>query len=320
MFKRRLGRSGIEVSAMGLGCWAIGGPWAFDDEQAGWGEIDDAESIRAIHCALDLGINFFDTAANYGTGHSERVLGQALAGRRDQVVIATKFGFLVDEENRLVHDDDDVVGHIRRDCDGSLQRLGTDYIDLYQLHVGPYDPQRVDEVRNVLEELVADGKIRWYGWSTDNPTGARIFAAGAHCAAVQHLLNMVSDAPDMLAVCDEYDLASINRRPLGSGLLTGKLTPATQFPQNDTRHDWNLREGRMAERLAQIEAGRATLTARGRTVAQTALLWLWARSPRTIPIPGFRNIAQVQQNAQTMELTPLSADEVAAIDHIFGRN
>jgi aryl-alcohol dehydrogenase-like predicted oxidoreductase len=102
MFKRRLGKSEIEVSALGLGCWAIGGPWTLDGLPAGWGKVDDGESIRAIHCALDLSVNFFDTAANYGCGHSERILGRAVAGRRDKVIIATKFGYLVDEENKNV--------------------------------------------------------------------------------------------------------------------------------------------------------------------------------------------------------------------------
>ena len=317
MLRRRLGRSGIEISAMGLGCWAIGGPWTFDGEQMGWGQIDDAESIRAIHCALDMGITFFDTAANYGAGHSETILGQAVANRRDRVVIATKFGYLVDEAKRTVTEDYDVPGHMRRDCEASLRRLNTDYIDLYQLHVGPYDTEQVIAVRDGLEALVVEGKILWYGWSTDNPAGARVLSAGAHCAAIQHLLNMGVDAPEMLAACDEGDLASINRRPLGSGLLTGKLTPDTQFAPDDTRHDWDMRTGRMAERLRQIEAGRAILTANGRTVAQTALAWLWARSPRCIPIPGFRTAAQVQENARAMDQRPLTLDDVGQIDRLF---
>ena len=103
MFKRRLGRSDLEVSAMGMGCWAMGGPWTFIDEPAGWGQVDDAESIRAIHFALDAGINFFDTAANYGCGHSERLLGKAIEGRRDRLILATKFGYVVDEEKQTGH-------------------------------------------------------------------------------------------------------------------------------------------------------------------------------------------------------------------------
>src|SRR5512143_3077930 len=127
--KRTLGRSGIEVSALGMGCWAIGGLWQWLDEPGGWGEVDDAESIRAIHAALAQGINFFDTAANYGTGHSERILGQALAGRRHQAVIATKFGFVVDEAGKRVtrfDHDDDVIRDVRAACEASLRRLGTD--------------------------------------------------------------------------------------------------------------------------------------------------------------------------------------------------
>ena len=139
MFKRRLGRSNLEVSAMGLGCWAIGGPWDWLEADGskgpvGWGQVDDAESIRAIHYALDAGINFFDTAANYGCGHSERILSQAIAGRRDKVILATKFGYVVDEEKRIVTETEDVVRRIRQECESSLRNLQTDYIDLYQFH------------------------------------------------------------------------------------------------------------------------------------------------------------------------------------------
>ncbi len=110
MFSRRLGRSDLEVSALGLGCWAMGGAWSYDDEPAGWGGVEDAESIRAIHFALEAGVNFFDTAANYGCGHSEKILGRAIAGRRDKVILATKFGYVIDEETRIVtRDDTDLV-------------------------------------------------------------------------------------------------------------------------------------------------------------------------------------------------------------------
>jgi aryl-alcohol dehydrogenase-like predicted oxidoreductase len=179
MFTRRLGRSNLEVSAMGLGCWAMGGPWAYDGEPAGWGGVEDAESIRAIHCALDAGVNFFDTAANYGCGHSEQILGRAVAGRRDQVILATKFGYVIDEETRIVtRNDTGLVKRIRPDCEGSLCRLNTDYIDLYQFHRDDYEPEEATEVREALEGLVTEGKIRWYGWSTINPEGARVFAQG----------------------------------------------------------------------------------------------------------------------------------------------
>lgn len=321
MFTRRLGRSNLEVSGMGLGCWTMGGPWTFDNEPHGWGKVDDAESIRAIHYALDAGINFFDTAANYGCGHSERVLGQAIVERRDRVILATKFGYIVDEEKCNVTETEDVIPRIRQECEASLRRLGTDYIDLYQFHKADYDPGKAAEVCNVLETLVAEGKIRWYGWSTDNLEGAKVFAQGAHCTAIQHWLNMVYDVPQLLAVCEEYDQASINRAPLVSGLLTGKYTVETTFPEDDMRHDWNLRSGRTPKNLLRIEAVRKIIADAGesRTQAQIALAWIWTRYDRTIPIPGFRTLAQVKENIQAMEMGLLSNEQMKKIDEICER-
>ncbi|MCA9970149.1 MAG: aldo/keto reductase [Anaerolineales bacterium] len=326
--KRILGRSNLEVSALGMGCWAIGGPMrrtadGVTFEPMGWGQVDDAESIRAIHQAIDLGVTLFDTANNYGAGRSERVLGQALRGRRDQVVIATKFGSVFDEATRTHFDkgDDFVItpAFIREACEGSLRRLQTDVIDLYQFHWGNYDATRALTVRDTLEALVAEGKIRWYGWSTDRPELAAIFAAGAHCTAVQHRLNVLSDAPEMLALCAEEDLASINKQPLNAGLLTGKFTPETTFPEDDGRHGVDFSSERLRQRLQQIDDLRAVLTSGGRTMAQGALAWIWARSPRTIPIPGFKNTRQVAENAAAMSFGRLSAAEMRQVDEILGR-
>ena len=326
MFKRRLGRSNLEVSAMGLGCWAIGGPWDWLEADGstgpvGWGQVDDAESIRAIHYALDAGINFFDTAANYGCGHSEQILSQALADRRDQVVIATKFGYIVDEEKRIVAETENVVPRIRQECEDSLRRLKTDYIDLYQFHVGNFAPEKASAVCDVLETLVDEGKIRWYGWSTDNPEGARVFAQGEHCTAIQHVLNIQYDVPQMLAVCEEYDQASINRTCLGMGMLTGKFSRETTFPENDVRHGWDLQAERPAKNLARIEAVKKLFADAGdpRTPAQIALAWIWTRSDRTIPIPGFKNVAQVKENIQAMEFGLLSSEQMKEIDEIYER-
>lgn len=327
MFKRRLGRSDLEVSAMGLGCWAIGGPWGWlepngDTGPVGWGQVDDAESIRAIHYALDAGINFFDTAANYGCGHSEKILSQALADRRHQVTVATKFGYIVDEENRIVTEEaGDVVSRIRQDCEASLRRLRTDVIDLYQFHRNDYPPERAAEVRDVLESLVDQGKIRWYGWSTDHVEGARVFAEGAHCTAIQHGLNLGWDAPAMLPFCEEQDLASVNRTPLGMGMITGKFNRETTFPKDDVRHDWDLKAERPSQRLDRIEAVRKMFVEAGdtRTLAQIALAWIWTRSERTIPIPGFKTLAQVKENIQAMEFGLLSYEQMKKIDEIFER-
>jgi aryl-alcohol dehydrogenase-like predicted oxidoreductase len=327
MFKRRLGRSDLEVSAMGLGCWAIGGPWDWLEPNGttgpvGWGQVNDAESIHAIHYALDAGINFFDTAANYGCGHSEKILSQALADRRDKVIVATKFGYIVDEEQRVVTEEaGDVVSRIRQECEASLRRLQTDYIDLYQFHRNDYPPEQAAEVRDVLETLVDAGKIRWYGWSTDHVEGARVFAQGAHCTAIQHGLNLGWDAPDMLAFCEEQNLASVNRTPLGMGMITGKFSRDTTFPKDDVRHDWDLKAERPAQRLDRIETIRKMFADAGdpRTLAQIALAWIWTRSARTIPIPGFKTIAQVKENIQAMEFGLLSHEQMKKIDGIFAR-
>ena len=321
MFTRRLGRSDLEVSAIGMGCWAMGGPWTFVDGPAGWGQVDDSESIRAIHYALDAGINFFDTAANYGCGHSERVLSQALAGRRDKVILATKFGYVVDEEKKLVTEADDVVKRIRQECEDSLRRLTTDHIDLYQFHKGDYEPEKAAEVCGVLETLVEEGKIRWYGWSTDNPEGALVFAQGKHCTAIQHILNMGFDAAQLLKVCEEHDLASVNRTPLGMGLMTGKFNADTTFPENDVRHGWDFRAERPAKRLQLTEAVRKMFADAGdaRTMAQIALAWIWTRSNCTVPIPGFKTVAQVKENIQAMEFGLQNQEQMRQIDAIFGR-
>ena len=285
------------------------------------------QSIRAIHYAVDAGINFFDTAANYGCGHSERVLSQALAGRRDKVILATKFGYVVNEEQRIVSETNNIVPRIRQECEDSLRRLQTDYIDLYQFHVSDYPPEKAAEVRDELEDLVSEGKIRWYGWSTDNPEGARVFAQGQHCTAIQHRLNMSYATPQMLesdqilAICDEHDLASINRTPLGMGMLTGQFNTQTTVPENDVRHSWDLQAERPAQYLQRAEAVLKLLVDAGdpRTLPQIALAWIWTRSDRTIPIPGFKTIVQVKENIKAMEFSLLSTDQMKRIDELYER-
>ncbi|WP_434743640.1 aldo/keto reductase [Micromonospora sp. SH-82] len=318
---RRLGRSGIEVSALGMGCWAIGGPWAEGSTPLGWGAVDDEESVRAVRRALDLGVTFFDTADTYGAGHGERILGRALAGRRHEAVVATKWGYTFDEQARQATGKDASPTYLRRAVHDSLRRLGTGWIDLYQLHLADLPVARGQDLVGTLEELVADGLIRAYGWSTDRPDRAAAFGRDApHAAAVQHNLSVLRDAPDMLAVCNRYDLAGINRGPLGMGLLTGKYGPGSTLPRDDIRGwtsgwlEW-FRGGRPApEWLRRVEAARAALTADGRTLAQGALGWLWARSDRTIPIPGCRTVAQVEENAAALAWGPLEPDHFVEVE------
>jgi aryl-alcohol dehydrogenase-like predicted oxidoreductase len=328
--KRVLGRSRIEVPAVGMGCWAIGGPWEMMGSQAGWGVVDDAESTRAVHAALELGAGFFDTAANYGAGHSERVLGAALQGRRDRAIIATKFGYDVDEAGRRVlpygadEPESDVAGHVRANLEDSLRRLGTDYVDVYLLHVWGLTIDRALATRDVLEELVAEGKIRTYGWSTDRPDAIEAFSSGPGCGVVEQELNVFTGNPELLALAEAMNLGSINRSPLGMGLLAGKITPQTRFRDDDVRQkvEWfpGFKDGRAnQEWLDNLAAIREVLTSGGRTLAQGALAWIWARSPVTVPLPGFRTVAQVQENARAMDFGPLTPAQMAEIDRILGR-
>ena len=176
-------------------------------------------------------------------------------------------------------------------------------------------------MRDVLEALVAEGKIRWYGWSTDHVEGARVFGQGEHCTAIQHALNMGYDAPQMLALCEEQDQASINRGPLGMGMLAGKINSDTSFPKDDIRHDWNLHAERPMQHLQRTEAIRKMFADgdEARTQAQIALAWIWTRSDRTIPIPGFKTMAQVRENIQAMEFGLLSKEQMQKIDEIYER-
>lgn len=321
---RTLGRSGIEVSALGLGCWAIGGPFWEGEQPVGWGEVDDEESVRAVRRALDLGVTFFDTADVYGTGHSERILGKALEGRRDDVVIATKWGNTFDEASRQWTGADTSPVYLRRAVEASLRRLGTDRIDLYQLHPGDPAVDDAEPLLGVLEELVDAGTIRAYGWSTDLADRAEAWARdGAHCTAIQHNLSILDQGLAALAVCEEYDLASVDRQPLAMGMLTGKFTRSSTLGSDDVRGvppQWLafFRDGRPApEWLDRVAAVREVVTSGGRTLAQGALAWIWARSDRTVPIPGFRTVAQVEENAAAMEHGPLTAAEVAEVDRLL---
>jgi len=305
MFMRKLGKSGLDVSAMGLGCWAIGGQW--------YGKVDDDESIRAIHCALDMGVNLLDTAEGYGeNGHSETVIGKALQGRRDKVVIATKF-----HAHRTELDD------IHGACEASLKRLRTDYIDLYQYHSGPRE--NGEKVLQAVEKLVEEGKIRWHGWSTDDAESIRILARGSHCTAAQTALNVLRRNPEALAACEELNLASLNRSPLAMGILSGKFAADTTFAEGDVRgatFPWlevYFDGGKpRADLLEKLDAIREILTSEGRTLVQGALAWIWGRSEYTIPIPGFKTVAQVKENVAAMDFGPLTAEQMKGIDELLG--
>ena len=316
----------MKVSALGMGCWAIGGPFWQGETPLGWGVVDDAESIRALHRALDLGITFYDTADVYGAGHSERVLARAFEGKRQDLVIATKFSNIFDEQTRQVTGSSAEPDHIRQACEASLRRLNTDYIDLYQFHNNGYPPEDAPPVRQTLEELVAEGKIRAYGWSTDSSERAEVFVQGENCAAIQLQLNVLEDNSELVSLCEQYGLSAINRGPLAMGLLTGKYTASTKPAADDVRGEnspeWlaYFKDGvPNPQWLSKMEAVREILTSEGRTLAQGALAWLWARSSQTLPIPGFRTVAQVEDNCGALTYGPLTADQMREIEAVLER-
>jgi aryl-alcohol dehydrogenase-like predicted oxidoreductase len=301
-----------------LGCWAIGG--------RGWGEVVDDESVRAIQRGFDLGVTFFDTADAYGFGRSERVLARALEGKRQKAVIATKFTWSFNEETGEELGGNTSPDYIRKACEDSLRRLKTDYIDLYQFHWNDYPVEQAGEVRDTLDGLVQAGKIRYYGWSTDYVDRARFFAEKPDCTAIQLEMNVIDDAAPMTALVEEFNLAGINRGPLAMGLLTGKYKADSKLGIDDVRGenapDWMkyFKDGKPnPEWLGKVDAIRQILTSDGRTLAQGALAWLLTRSPQMIPIPGFKTVAQVEENCGALRLGLLTQAQMDEIDHILER-
>ncbi len=290
------------------------------------GSLDDAESSRAIACALDMGITLFDTADAYGTGHGERVLGQALKARRNGVLVATKFGNTFDVARRELTGTDVSPDYIRRACEASLRRLGTDWIDLYQLHLGDLPLDQAESVADSLDRLCGEGLIRAYGWSTDDPVRGRLFAGRRNAAALQFDLNVFQDASEMMQVCARSGFTALLRAPLAMGFLSGKFSPDTSLAPNDIRSrppDWlpYFEPGGGASQawLSRLSAVRDVLASEGRTLAQGALAWIWAKGENAIPIPGARTAAQVEENAGAMAFGPLSPMQLEEIDGLLGR-
>ncbi len=299
-----------DISPIGMGCWAIGGPFYLGDEPLGYGEVDDAESTRAIHAALEAGIRLFDTANVYGAGHSERVLGAALTGHPEALIVS-KFGMRFDEDTKQVLDGGITAQDVIPEIDASLRRLGRDRIDVMLLHLNALPVDQASPLFDALETAREAGKIRAYGWSTDFPDSARAMAGRPGFVAVQHAVNVFRDAPTMQGVVEAENLTALIRSPLAMGILTGKFDGTSTIPQNDVRvrkghwHDY-FSDGKVTPKyLDRLGAIRELLQTGGRSPAQGALGWLLAKSPRNLPIPGARNVAQVQENAGALSHGPL---------------
>jgi aryl-alcohol dehydrogenase-like predicted oxidoreductase len=313
--QRTLGRSGIVVSALGLGTARVGGLGFSRKGDRETALVPEAveETKRAVRLAIDRGISFFDTADIYGAGRAERLLGEAIRGVRHKLVISTKFGELFDEKTGAAPEVTVTPEYVEQACNASLRRLGTDVIDLYLFHLNDFPLAEAAGIRDALERLVERGKIRFYGWSTDDMARARLFAKGLHCSAIELRLNIFDDAPEMLALCEEEDLASVIRVPLLMGILTGRWHRGGSLPDSDRRSD-GFRDERFLQMLDRAESLRPILTRQGRTYVQGALAWIWRRSSRTVPIPGFRSVAQVEELVGALRHGAMSQADFDAVN------
>jgi len=296
MQHRDLGRTGIRVSAIGFGAWAIGGTADASGVPLGWGRTNDDESLAAIRRARDLGVNFFDTADSYGFGRSESLLGIVLSRRRSDVVIATKVGIVRGASGEMRKDFS--KQHIFHAVDGSLKRLRTDYIDIYQAHNPTLDDLRRDEIQEAMEMLQDAGKIRFWGVSiTTVEEGLEIVRAGwGH--TLQVLYNILNQAPEreLFPLAKEKGYGIIARVPLASGLLTGKFRTDTSFAANDIRQNF-LTPRRLEEALPRVDEAKSIIGGSSRSLAEGALRFVLANEAVSSTIPGARNPRQVEMNA-----------------------
>ena len=305
MQRRKLGTTGLEVSAIGLGCMGMAGVAGM---QAMYGAVDIDEAIATIHRAIDLGIDFLDTAEVYGPYRNEELLGRALAGRRPEVTIATKFGFrIVDGRPQGV---DSTPANIRKVCDESLKRLGTDVIDLfYQHRVDPDVP--IEETVGAMAELVAVGKVRFLGLSEAAPETLRRAHAVHPISALQSEYSLWERTvePDILPVCRELGIGFVPYSPLGRGFLTGQVKRAEEYDQGDYRRNDPRYQGENFDaNMRAVAVVKAIADRHGATPAQVALAWLLHQGDDIVPIPGTKRRDRLEENAGAASLRLSDAD------------
>ncbi|WP_440711397.1 aldo/keto reductase [Herbiconiux sp. YIM B11900] len=305
----------LDVSRLGLGAMTMAGTYTTG------GALDDDESVRAIHRALDLGVTHLDTAEVYGPFHSEEVVGRAVRGRREQVVIATKFG-LIGHRGEGGPAVDSSPENVRAAVEGSLRRLGTDYIDLYYQHrVDPVTP--IEETAGAVAELVAEGKVRHFGLSEAAPATIRRAHAVHPVAALQTEYSLWTRdvEADILPLLRELGIGLVPYSPLGHGLLAGRIRTVADFSDDDWRKTNPRFTGENFDRnLRLADEVRAIGAEAGATAAQTALAWLLTRGDDIAPIPGTRRVARVEENtaADFVVLTPEQLDRLDRLEPAAG--
>ena len=300
-----LGTQGLVVSRQGLGCMGM---------SEFYGAHDDAESIATIHRALELGVTFLDTSDMYGPFTNERLVGRAIAGQRDRVQLATKFGVVRDPDGtrRGVNGRPE---YVRQACEGSLERLGTDRIDLYYLHrVDPSTP--IEETVGAMSDLVREGKVRFIGLSEAAPATIRRAHAVHPLSALQTEYSIWARQPEaeILPTLRELGIGFVPYSPLGRGFLAGTIRSADALPADDFRRTQPRLQGENLERnLAIVAVIEAIARARDATPAQVALAWVHAQGPDVVPIPGTKRRTYLEQNVAALALH-LAAEEIERLD------
>jgi len=308
--RRQLGSSGLAVSAIGLGCMGMSDFYGAPGE----GDGDEARSIATIHRALDLGLNFLDTADAYGPSTNERLVGRAIRDRRDQVVLATKFGNVRSEDGTF-HGINGRPEYVRQACDASLQRLGVDTIDLYYQHrVYPKTP--IEDTVGAMADLLKAGKVRHLGLSEAAPATIRRAHSVSPITALQTEYSLWSRDPEngLLATCRELGIGFVAYSPLGRGFLAGRFHSIEDLAPNDWRRTNPRFQGDNFQRNLDLVATVERLARKkGCTPAQLALAWLLSRGNDIVPIPGSTRIERVEENAGAVTLS-LTSEEIATLD------
>jgi aryl-alcohol dehydrogenase-like predicted oxidoreductase len=306
---RPLGTEGLVVSAQGLGCMGM---------SEFYGEADNDESVATIHRALELGVTFLDTADVYGPYTNEELVGRAVADRRDQVVLATKFGIVRDPDDPRRRGVNGRPEYVRTCCDASLGRLGVDHIDLYYQHrVDPTVP--IEDTVGAMGELVAAGKVRWLGLSEAGPETIRRAHATHPISALQSEWSLWSRdiETDVVPVARELGIGIVAYSPLGRGFLTGQIKTIDDFEDDDFRRFQPRFQGEnFAKNLELVEAVRAMAEEKGITAGQLALAWVHAQGDDVVPIPGTKRRKYLEENVAAFDLQ-LSADDMARLDDIL---
>jgi len=308
---RPLGRSGLSVSRLGLGCMGM---------SEFYGTRDDARSIRTIHHALDRGINFFDTADMYGPYINEELLGRALQGRREGVVIATKCGFVRDSANPGKREINNRPEYIKACCEGSLRRLGVEAIDLYYLHRYYPPSASIDEAVGAMADLVRDGKVRALGLSEVSATTLAKACAVHPISALQTEYSLWSREPEsngVLKACRDLGVTFVPYSPLGRGFLSGSLKRREDFAPDDVRRNFpRFSEENFSKNLDLVKTLERLGAARGATASQLALAWVLAQGEDIVPIPGTTRSEHLDELIAAASLA-LSNEELASVEAVF---